>query len=73
MSEDEAVLGVVDDLRDELVDLTRRLIQIPTENKPPRGYEKQGQEYIAGQYSKLGMELDVFLPTDVEGIEDHPG
>jgi acetylornithine deacetylase len=69
----DRILRVVDDLRDELIDVTRRLIQIPTENKPPKGYEKEGQEYIAGLYSRLGVELDVFLPTEVEGIEDHPG
>lgn len=69
----DRILRVVDDLRDELIDVTRRLIQIPTENKPPKGYEKEGQEYMAGLYSRLGVELDVFLPTEVEGIEDHPG
>lgn len=72
MSEDR-ILRAVEDLKDELVELTRRLIQIPTENKPPTGYEKKGQEYIAEKYSELNAELDVFLPTEAKGIEDHPG
>ncbi|MFB0569730.1 MAG: M20/M25/M40 family metallo-hydrolase [Nitrososphaeria archaeon] len=66
------ILRAVADLKGELIELTRKLVQIPTENKPPTGYEKEGQEYIAERYSELNAEIDLFLPTEVEGIESHP-
>ncbi|MEM4246134.1 MAG: M20/M25/M40 family metallo-hydrolase, partial [Candidatus Bathyarchaeia archaeon] len=68
----QEVLRRIDEAKDEVVDLAQRLIRIPTENKPPIGFEKPGQDFIEKRYSSLGMELDVFTPDEVKGIESHP-
>ncbi len=67
-------MNAVDELGEELVQLTRQMVRIPTETHPPHGDEGPGQEHLA-QYltERFGWEVDQFLPTDVEGIEEHPG
>ncbi|MFB3825824.1 MAG: M20/M25/M40 family metallo-hydrolase [Bryobacteraceae bacterium] len=48
------------------------LVRIPSENRPPGGAERACQEYVAGFLRKLGWDVDVYAPTDVPGIEEHP-
>jgi acetylornithine deacetylase len=50
------------------------LIQINTENIPPTGNEKPGQEYLYNFISKFIPEksIDVFEIDDVKGIREHP-
>lgn len=67
------ILKRIDESKDEIVRTTRELIQIPSENKPPHGYEKECQEYIARKFREVGMDADIFLPTDVEDLIGHPG
>ena len=38
MSDDDKVIAAVDSLRDEIVDLTARLVRIPTVNPPGERY-----------------------------------
>lgn len=64
----------VNELSDELVDLTQQMVRIPTETHPPGGDEGPGQEHLVRYVSeRFGWEADIFLPTDVEGIERHAG
>jgi acetylornithine deacetylase len=64
----------VDELAGELVELTRAMVRIPTETHPPGGDEGPGQEHLRQYFERdLGWSTDVFLPTDVEGIERHAG
>lgn len=67
-------VAAVDELAAEIVGLTQALVRIPTETKPPHGDEGPGQRYL-DEYlrEQLGWETDVFLPTEVPGIERHPG
>jgi acetylornithine deacetylase len=69
-----AAVEAVEDLAEDLVALTRDLIRVPTETHPPHGDEGPGQDRLASHLeTELGWEVARFLPTDVEGIEEHPG
>ena len=66
--------AAAEELTGELVNLTQEMVRIPTETHPPHGDEGPGQEHLADYLTRrFGWEVDVFLPTDVEGIESHPG
>ena len=41
----------------QLVRLTQSLVNIETENRPPDGHEKEGQEYVKRYLLGLGMEV----------------
>lgn len=56
----------------DLVDLARRLVSFPSENRPPHGAEGPCQEFVAGYLAGLGLEPDVFTPDEVDGAVDHP-
>ncbi len=50
------------------------LVSIKTENLPPSGNEKEGQEYLYGMASKFisPEDLDMYEIDQVEGIREHP-
>lgn len=58
--------------RDEIVQVMTDLIRIPSENKPPIGYEKAAQEYIAGFLTRAGLKVDLYQIDEVEGLLEHP-
>ena len=58
--------------RQQLVDLTMDLCRIPTENIPPEGYEKEGQEYYRRYIEEMGLETDSFSPADIPEYETNP-
>jgi len=73
MSNTEAqVLETVDARKDVIIDFARHLLQIPSVNTPPSGQEKECQLFISEKLRELGLQVDIFTPTDVKGIEDHP-
>lgn len=57
--------------RDELVDLARELVSLPSENRPPQGEEGRCQQRVAAHLSALGLTPDVFAPDEVDGATDH--
>ena len=63
----------VEQHRDEIIFLAQDLVCIPSENHPPGGCEREVQEYIANFWRNIGIECDIFLPTEVPGFESHPG
>jgi acetylornithine deacetylase len=58
--------------RDEMIQVMTDLLRIPSENKPPIGYEKAVQEYMADYLRRAGLEVDLYQPDLVEGLLDHP-
>jgi acetylornithine deacetylase len=64
---------VVEAHRDELVELLIDLVRIPSETHPPGGDEGPAQEYMASKLTEFGLDVDVFEPWSVPGIEEHPG
>lgn len=58
--------------RDRLIEITRKLIQIPSENTPPSGAEKECQIWIAQSLSKTGLQPDLYHLAAVTGLDRHP-
>jgi acetylornithine deacetylase len=60
--------------KDEIADSLSELIKIKTENLPPKGNEKPGQEYLYNFASRFieSQNLDLFEIEEVEGLKDHP-
>src|SRR5918997_6632631 len=68
----EAIDDWVEDNRRAILDLNRSLVSIPSENRYPRGDEKEVQRFVEGYLEELGCTTDTFLPTDVPGLTGHP-
>jgi len=60
--------------REDILNTLSELIQIKTENLPPGGNEKPGQEYLYNKIIKFIPEndIDIFEIDDVKGIREHP-
>ncbi len=66
------LLAFVKENSQEVVDLTRALVQIPSENWETHGKEGECQRYVADWMRDACDEVEVFIPTEVRGIEEHP-
>lgn len=61
-------------LEQEVIDLTTSLIRYPSEITENDGNEGPAQYFLADYLQKGGFDsVDIFLPTDVPGIEKHSG
>ncbi|WP_029423137.1 M20/M25/M40 family metallo-hydrolase [Alicyclobacillus macrosporangiidus] len=58
--------------RDLILSTNRRLVSIPSENLYPRGNELRVQQEVDRLLRDIGFATDMFLPTDVPGLLDHP-
>ena len=67
-----AINDWVEENRPAILDLSRALVSIPSENRYPDGDEKDVQEFVEGYLGDLGCTTDTFLPTDVPGLAEHP-
>lgn len=66
------VLARIDGIRDEVIELSRSLIRFDSVNRPPWGNEGPCQAFITHRMEEMGLEVDVFRPDEVSGIEDDP-
>jgi len=57
---------------DELIRLTRDLVDIPTENHPPFGDEAAGIAYMKEYLCGLGLTPDEYSPADLPEYPSHP-
>ena len=62
----ERVCQLIDNKREEIVQTLRTLVQIPTTT----GKEAEGQNYIKGLYSNLGLKV-ISLEADDEKVRQH--
>jgi acetylornithine deacetylase len=67
-----AIDGWLEEHRGELIELAQGMVRIPTESTPPTGDELEGQRYVQAQLERLGADVDVFTPDEVEELKDHP-
>ncbi len=58
---------------EQIVGFAGDLVRIPSETHPPGGDEGPVQRFVAARLAQLGLEVDVFEPWDVEGVESHEG
>jgi len=58
---------------EEIVAFAQEPVRVPSETHPPGGDEGPVQGVVAAKLEELGLDVDVFEPWDVEGIEDHEG
>jgi acetylornithine deacetylase len=74
MSVVEDVHRWVERNRDEILTTISELVQIHTENLPPGGHEKPGQEYLFGKAARFAApgEVELFEIDDVPGVREHP-
>jgi acetylornithine deacetylase len=74
MDHREGLDGWIDRSREEILQTISSLIRIRTENLPPGGKEKPGQEYLREWASRFvpAADLDMFELDDVPGIRAHP-
>jgi acetylornithine deacetylase len=62
----------VDEHKDEILNLNSSLVSVPSENRYPTGDEKKVQKLVADTLKEINCDVDVFLPTDVLGLIEHP-
>ena len=67
----EAILHTIDVHKEEIISFTRDLLRIPSVNSPPRGDEKQAQEFLARRFLDLGLEPDLFYLDQLPELEQH--
>lgn len=67
-----ALRQAIDARKAEILEWTMKLMRFPSENRPPTGAEGEAQEFLAAECGKPGWDVQMFLPTDISGIQEHP-
>ena len=62
--------ATVEALRSELIAAIQQLVRIPTENLPPGGNERAGQEHLARRLRDLGLDVELYALADVPGLTE---
>ena len=68
----QRLIAYVDSNKQRLTDLISELVRHPSENTPPVGQEGRCQQYVASVLSAAGLAPDVYEPTAVPNLEEHP-
>lgn len=63
----------IDRRRDEIVAFLGDLVRYPSVNRRPYGDELECQRFLERYLERLNLEVDVFRPDDVAGVETNPG
>ncbi len=58
--------------QEEILQVTRDLLRIPSPNHPPTGEEKICQEYVAEYLTRAGLPAEMYEPDQVPGLVEHP-
>ncbi|MFH5823494.1 ArgE/DapE family deacylase [Georgenia sp. AZ-5] len=67
------IVDEVDRRRESVVRFAADLVRIPSETHPPGGDEGPVQRFIEERLARAGLEVDVFEPWSVPGVQEHPG
>jgi acetylornithine deacetylase len=62
----------VEQHRSRLIEITRELVRIPSENTPPTGSEGACQQHIASILRAAGWTPELYELADVAGLREHP-
>lgn len=57
---------------EDLLQLTEALIRFQSEQRVPTGWEKECQMFVAETLRDMRLELDIFEPTEVPNLTEHP-
>ena len=57
---------------DELIEIARALVRIPSESHPPTGNEKAAQAFVRERLLELGADVDWFTPDARASPTRHP-
>ncbi len=68
----DRLIEYVDARQDRLLEIVRRLIQLPSENTPPAGSEKECQLWISQQLADWGLAPDLYFLRELPELETHP-
>ena len=68
----DRLIEYVDARQDRLLEIVRRLIQLPSENTPPTGSEKECQLWISQQLADWGLAPDLYFLRELPELETHP-
>lgn len=67
------IKAAVEERGDGIIRFFRDLVRIPSETHPPGGDEGPAQRFVEARLRQIGLDVDVFEPWSVTGVEDHPG
>lgn len=67
-----AIRSWVEQKEASIVELVQELIAYDTVNHVLTGKEQEAQIYLAQLLREMGLQVDVFTPNEVPGIEQHP-
>jgi acetylornithine deacetylase len=69
----QSIIDAVDARREPILAFFRELVRTPSETHPPGGDEGPAQAIVARRLREIGLDVDIFEPTDVPDVERHPG
>ncbi len=69
----KAICHQVELKREEIVRVLQNMVRLPSVTHPPQGDEGRVQVYVEELFRQLGLEVDVFEPTQVSGLTEHEG
>jgi acetylornithine deacetylase len=67
------VFDAIENKENDIILLAQELIKRNTVTDPPSGNEKEGQDVVIKYLENIVDDLDVFEPTQVDGLKDHEG
>ena len=59
--------------RDDITKVLQNMVRLPSVTHPPGGDEGRVQVYVEKLFREIGLDVDVFEPTQVPGLTGHEG
>lgn len=68
----DSLIGHVEQRQERLIEITRELIRLDSQNTPPFGAERACQTWMARQLYACGLQPDLYDLSQVGGLREHP-